>query len=153
MQQVNLLRCRSIPMCRVVSITPPVVVELPGGADVLCGGHHSPIQGLSRALRWRFSHRSDQSPLRGQSPHIHMQPVTCLLQRSSSGAYRRPSGTFIPSPLPSWGRSDEHAHSVIKAQNRLRLSHAKRLSWAVFEDSGCDRKTIPLVSILPPHLT
>jgi len=66
---------------------------------VLCGGHHSPIQGLSRALRWRFSHRSDQSPLRGQSPHIHMQPVTCLLQRSSSGAYRRPSGTFIPSPF------------------------------------------------------
>src|SRR6266404_6747731 len=70
MQQVNLLRCKSIPMCRVVSITPPVVVvELPGGVDVLCGGHQSPIQGLSRALRWRFSHRSDQSPLRGQTPH------------------------------------------------------------------------------------
>src|SRR5690242_12761523 len=28
-----------------------------------------------------------------------MQPVTCLLQRLSSGAYRRPSGTFIPSPF------------------------------------------------------
>src|SRR2546425_12808836 len=67
MQQVNLLRCKSIPMCRVVSITPPVVVvELPGGADVLCGGHPSPIPGLSRALRWRFSHRTDQSPLRGR---------------------------------------------------------------------------------------
>src|SRR5260370_41117697 len=28
MQQVNLLRCRSVPMCRVVSITAPVVFKL-----------------------------------------------------------------------------------------------------------------------------
>ena len=91
MQQVNLLRCRSVPMCRVVSITPPVVCKLPGGVDMLCGGHQSPIQGLSRALRWRFSHRSDQSPLRGQRLTMHIQPVTCLLRKSSSGAYRHQS--------------------------------------------------------------
>ena len=44
-----------------------VQTALPGGVDVLLGGHQTPIQG-PLALRWRFSHRADQSPLRGRKP-------------------------------------------------------------------------------------
>src|ERR1041384_3422850 len=44
MQQVNWLRCRSIPMCLVVCIL-LLSSSTAGGVDGLCGGHHSPIQG------------------------------------------------------------------------------------------------------------
>jgi hypothetical protein len=37
------------------------------GVDVLCGGHQTPMRGRYCASWWRFSHRSDQSPLRGRN--------------------------------------------------------------------------------------
>src|ERR1700733_7941369 len=88
-----------------------------GGVDGLFGGHHSPIQGPSRALRWRSGHRSDQSPSRGQTPQNNIQPVTCLLRMRlpSSEAYPARAYSFIPSPFTfDWS---SHFEDGLRFQN------------------------------------
>src|SRR5215467_5049133 len=113
MQHVNWLRCRSIPMCLAVSITPPVVVNCRWSRRALRRSPFSYSRSDLPALRWRSGHRSDQSPLRGQTPQTNMQPVTCLLRTRlpSSEAYPARAYSFIPSPLGDFRGEELFAES------------------------------------------
>ena len=74
-----------------VSITPSVVCKLPGGVDMLSGGtdllfkvSREPYAGASVTGLTNLLYEVKRLTM-------HIQPVTCLLRKSSSGAYRHQS--------------------------------------------------------------